>query len=135
MDVTPETLAAWLGRPVRAVRAEDMSKAGGLRAKMQRLHVEFGDGSGDETLVLKTAKSENAASNAVFGSAREALFYATLAPRVAAAGVQLPRVLHAHGDLTTGLATILMEDLADAVLAGHLFGPGSPLKSVPQSVK
>ncbi len=57
------------------------------------------------------------------GTAREGLFYKHLAP---ALGALVPSVVFAEGNLNTGAKCVVMEDLADYVDSGRLFGPTNP---------
>jgi hypothetical protein len=81
--------------------------------------------SGDTMkMVAKATAEENLERAAALGTAREALFYSELAPRLATSGV--PRAWYAAGKMETGEMLILMEWLEDAVPSGVFFGAGNP---------
>ncbi len=131
-DVTD---AGWLSEqlllPVASVAAEDMSGAGGWSGAMRRLHVVFAGPVPPHTptrYVVKTTQTGTEERSRTTGSPREALFYSELEQSMAAAVPSLPHIVYAHGDMATGLKTIVMADLSEAVQAGYFFGPGSPHK-------
>eukprot|EP00038_Savillea_parva_P002518 m.114974 g.114974 ORF g.114974 m.114974 type:complete len:395 (+) comp10867_c0_seq2:165-1349(+) len=122
--VNTELLGSKLGRPVRAasVRAPG-DKMGGLSGEFLFLDVDVGSG---DTLSLALKRSPHSVSEhkKTLGTAREALFYAELAPSLA--GANIPKAYFAQGDMATGEMIVLLERLVDTVPSGVFFGPGNP---------
>mmetsp|Transcript_4397 Transcript_4397/g.15267 ORF Transcript_4397/g.15267 Transcript_4397/m.15267 type:complete len:371 (-) Transcript_4397:2410-3522(-) len=106
-----------------------MSKEGGLSgASLLRLRLTLQSETPmpqEHTYVVKRRDGDG--HSVALGLAREALFYAELAPALAEARL-LPRILHSHGVMQTGEKLIVMEDLSqDGVQSGLYFGSHSPL--------
>lgn len=130
----PEWLSAHVGFPVESASLESMAGTGGLSGCMRRLTVTKKaseaavDGAAEETLVfvLKTVEPATLARSKQLGGAREGLFFAEFLPRCVT--TDFPAVYFAHGDMSTGEKTILMEDLRQrkGTQSGLYFGPGSP---------
>ena len=130
--------AAWLSQKMaprvvlRAGVRPGQEKMGGMSAgEFRFLDVvlegeggEGGEGGEEEHVALALKQSAPSAKGAMMGLAREAFFYAELAPSLSLAGV--PRCYFAEGDMATGEAQMLIECLTDAVPAGVFFGAGNP---------
>lgn len=77
-----------------------------------------------DELVLKQIIPEHGADlSKRLGLAREALFYAKLAPRLYQNENILPRIYYAHGNMDTGEKCLVMESLASWVDSGIFFKP------------
>jgi Ecdysteroid kinase-like family len=121
-------------KTVAAVRAAPLL-GDKLNAASELVRVDVDVVSGGETgeksvvsLVLKRSPVVVSGNRKELGLTREALFYRDLAPAIAAsaAGLSLPEVFSADGDMATGSMEVVMEFLPNAVPAGVLFGGGNP---------
>eukprot|EP00928_Gymnodinium_smaydae_P044690 TRINITY_DN2980_c0_g3_i1.p1 TRINITY_DN2980_c0_g3~~TRINITY_DN2980_c0_g3_i1.p1 ORF type:complete len:414 (-),score=57.02 TRINITY_DN2980_c0_g3_i1:95-1336(-) len=127
-------LSEKLGRQVQSARLRDFEKIGGMSGEFFLLDVTFRGDDGERgseeqhvSLALKTTNATGPGKMEVarsLGTPREGLFYAELAPQLAASGI--PKAWYAHGDLNTGEKLVLMECLNDAVPCGVFFGAGNP---------
>ena len=111
-EVDAARLSQLLGERVASAQLEPDDRLGGLSADFLfvRVRLEAGD---ERRLVAKTTRPASLARAARLGTAREALFYAELAPRLRAAGV--PDARHAAGDVASGEMLILMDRPEGAV--------------------
>lgn len=115
------------GKNAASIESVTTSGAGGLTSEMKRLKVTCDDSS-EFTVVCKAPREDFHPRSAALGLPREAFFYHFLAPTLSAAGVSLPRVVYAHGDMKSGVKVLVLEDLSvDSLQSGYLFGPGSVL--------
>ena len=118
-DVTAQWLTAALGRPVGAVRAEQIAQDSGFSSLLYRLHL-TGDGLPATVIAKLPAQSEaRVAMELLGGYRRELAFYQRVAGR---APMQTPRVYTAQIIDGTADFVLLMEDLADWDNADHLAG-------------
>ena len=117
---------AWLGRALgrdvesAAFRAQD--KMGGMSGVIKYLDVAFVDGT-TQHLVVKLAPQQLPESRVFLGVAREAFFYAELAP---ALGDYVGNAAYTWGDLASGDMLLLLHEHEDAVPAGLFYGRGNP---------
>jgi hypothetical protein len=126
-----EWFKAVVGAPaaeVAEVTFEDMSAAGGLSGRMRRVVGTDSKGNRVLTLVLKETFPSRVSVSKALGLNREALFFHEFSP-ILGKHANLPTVYVAHADTETGYKAILMEDLADYVQAGYMFGPYTPLNA------
>lgn len=116
------------GKVVQSVTVDDFSGMGGLSsASLIRLNVIFSDES-KRTYICKTIIKAGEALSTNLGLPRESFFYKLLAPALVKNGVTMPLIVYAHGDMSTGAKTIVLEDLSEGcVQSGYFFGAGSPL--------
>lgn len=82
-------------------------------------------------LVLKQITAERADLSKNLGLAREALFYAKLAPRLQSNSNKakrniLPTIHYSHGNMETGEKCIVMESLSSWIDSGVFFKPNPP---------
>jgi aminoglycoside phosphotransferase (APT) family kinase protein len=118
-DVTAQWLTAALGRPVAAVRAEQIAQDSGFSSLLYRLHLR-GDGLPATVIAKLPAQSEaRGAMELLGGYRRELAFYQRVAGR---APMQTPRVYTARIVDGTADFVLLMEDLAHWDNADHLAG-------------
>ena len=118
-DVTAQWLTAALGRPVAAVRAEQIAQDSGFSSLLYRLHL-TGDGLPATVIAKLPAQSEaRGAMELLGGYRRELAFYQRVAGR---APMQTPRVYTARIVDGTADFVLLMEDLAHWDNADHLAG-------------
>jgi len=118
-DVTAHWLTAALGRPVAAVRAEQIAQDSGFSSLLYRLHL-IGDGLPETVIAKLPAQSEaRGAMELLGGYRREVAFYQRVAGR---APMQTPRVYIARIVDGTADFVLLMEDLAHWDNADHLAG-------------
>ena len=118
-DVTAQWLTAALGRPVAAVRAEQIAQDSGFSSLLYRLHL-TGDGLPATVIAKLPAESEaRGAMELLGGYRRELAFYQRVAGR---APMQTPRVYTARIVDGTADFVLLLEDLAHWDNADHLAG-------------
>ena len=110
------------------ILAMPLNGAGGVLCSLYSISVGV-IGQPELNLIYKTTQpteeAESASKN--IGQAREALFYAHIAPDLLSE-VGLPRVYASRGDMVTGVKEILMDDLSETgIQSGLLFGPLAPI--------
>mmetsp|Transcript_19736 Transcript_19736/g.62126 ORF Transcript_19736/g.62126 Transcript_19736/m.62126 type:complete len:367 (-) Transcript_19736:66-1166(-) len=117
-EVDAAQLSSILGEAVEYGRVREFEeKMGGLSGEFVTVEVKAAT---ERELILKQTGKEKATAIAL-GTAREGVFYGTLARELSVA----PAALHAFGDLATGEKQVLMEKVS-GVPAGVCFGPGNP---------
>jgi len=117
-----------LGQAISDISMHDYSGQGGLSGaalKVVRLR------TCEDTMksfIIKTITDADLSRSKRLGNARESYFYHFLAPMLSTRNVNIPDVLFAYGDMSTGGKTIILEDLSiDCIQSGYFFGQGSPL--------
>jgi hypothetical protein len=124
--VTKDQVEEWLGKEVADFTVESMAGAGGLNGDMMRVRVVVA--GAERRLVVKMQAADRTTDSKNLGLAREGVFLGNEGSRAAKAGVTLPGIVHARGDMSTGEKVIAMEDLGDsAIQSGYFFGAHSPL--------
>lgn len=118
-----EWLSSHFGKDVVNVDIVDMSGAGGLNARMNRLDIQFADSS-SQSVIMKNIRPAGLTNSKNLGLPRESLFYRELAPSLA---ITTPSVFFTHENMNTGEKILLLENLCDCIQSGYFFGPHSCL--------
>lgn len=112
-DITAPWLREVLGRPITAVRAENLGEGVGIMAEVTRLHLDHDD-DGSDTLIVKTVSpaEQNVDTARTYGFyVREVSFYQQVADRME---LQVPACRHADMGPDGVPFVILLDEITDA---------------------
>lgn len=117
-----------LGQAISDISIHDYSGQGGLSgAALKVVRLKTCEDT-IKSFVIKTITDADLSRSKRLGNARESYFYHFLAPLLSSRNVNIPDVLFAYGDMSTGSKTIILEDLSiECIQSGYFFGQGSPL--------